>query len=645
MSGFPPAGTPLADPLLLAAIVESSEDAIVGKNLAGLVTSWNHGAETLYGYSRQEMLGRPINILLPPDRQDEEASILQQIGLGLRYEPFETTRLTKSGRLLNVSLTISPIRDETGAIVGASHVARDITERAHLSRLTAQLAAIVESSQDAIVGKSLDGIVESWNGGAQKLYGYTAAEIVGKSMNVLLPPDRPDEERDILRRIRNGERVDHYETVRVTKSGSLVTVSLSVSPIRNSQGVVEGASHVARDITGQREFESRMQQVQKLESLGVLAGGIAHDFNNLLTGILGNASLALDHGPRISPVRVYLEDVIKAAERAATLTRQLLAYAGKGSYVIEKINLSDLITETCHLIEASIPRTVRVLLELDRSLPLVQGDVGQLQQVVMNLVINGAEAIGEKNGSVIVRDWLQDADDIFLSTVFAGCDLRPGKYLSVEVHDNGCGMTEAVQARIFEPFFTTKFTGRGLGLAAVLGIVRSHGGALKVYSTLGEGSTFKMLLPVLPEDIEASVAARAESDPLKGRGHLLVVDDEEMIGRFAQNALTHYGYSASLARGGEEAIRLFENTPETFRLVLLDLTMPGMSGEEVFRRLRSIRPDIPVLLTSGFSMQAAVRHFTGKGLAGFIQKPYSAKQLAAGIRDVLNPASTSPPPA
>ena len=343
MSGFPPAGTPLADPLLLAAIVESSEDAIVGKNLAGLVTSWNHGAETLYGYSRQEMLGRPINILLPPDRQDEEASILQQIGLGLRYEPFETTRLTKSGRLLNVSLTISPIRDETGAIVGASHVARDITERAHLSRLTAQLAAIVESSQDAIVGKSLDGIVESWNGGAQKLYGYTAAEIVGKSMNVLLPPDRPDEERDILRRIRNGERVDHYETVRVTKSGSLVTVSLSVSPIRNSQGVVEGASHVARDITGQREFESRMQQVQKLESLGVLAGGIAHDFNNILQTISGSAALVQRRAEHPESVRRLGRMIEDAGRRGTSITRRLLAFSRREELRAETLDLVELL--------------------------------------------------------------------------------------------------------------------------------------------------------------------------------------------------------------------------------------------------------------------------------------------------------------
>ena len=620
-----------------ASIIEFCDDAIVGKDLQGRVESWNPAAEKLYGYSRAEMIGKAMKLLLPPDRANEESEILRQIKAGQRVDHFETSRLTKNGMCVDVSLTISPIRDAKGKIVGASHIARNITQKVRLSRVSAQLAAIVESSEDAIIGKTLDGIVETWNRGAEKLYGYSAAEMERQSMSLLLPPDRPDEEQEILRRIRNGELVDHFETVRVNKLGKAVIVSLTVSPIRDSLGRVDGASHVARDITGQREFESRIQQMQKLESLGVLAGGVAHDFNNLLTGIIGNTSLALQHGPRAGPARVCLEDVMKAAERAAKLTSQLLAYAGKGRFVVEKINISELIQETSQLIEASIPRKVQVIFELEQTFPPVQGDSGKLQQVFINLIINAAEAIGEKNGTVIARSGLQVADEMYLQSMFTGCDVQPGQFVLVEVHDTGCGMDEATQAKIFDPFFTTKFTGRGLGLAAVQGIVRSHGGALKVYSKPGEGSTFKLLLPVLPGDmVPIDDPEIASAEPLRGQGHLLVVDDDELIGRFAQNTLLHYGYSVNMARSGLEALEIFSRTPDAFRLVLLDLTMPCMSGEETYRKLRKIRPHVSVLLTSGFSEQAAVRHFAGKGLVGFIQKPYTARQLAEKVKAALS---------
>jgi two-component system cell cycle sensor histidine kinase/response regulator CckA len=623
----------------LAAIVESSEDAIIGKDLNGIVESWNTGAERLYGYASQEMIGKSMELLLPAGRKDEEPAILKEIHAGRRFDHFETTRRNKNGETIYVSLTISPIRDVDGEIVGASHIARNITERVKQDRVASQLAAIVESSHDAIASKSLNGTVESWNRAAGKLYGYSAGEIIGKSIAILLPADRQDEETDILRRIADGEQVESYETVRVRKDGTLIRISLTVSPIRNSRGEIEGASHIARDITEQRTFEARMQQTQKMESLGVLAGGVAHDFNNLLTGILGNISLALERSPRVSPIRGQLEDAMKAAERAANLTRQLLAYAGKGSYVIEKIDLSELVKETCQLIGASIPGNVQVMLELDQGLPAIEGDIGQVQQVIMNLVINAAEAIGANTGTVIVRTWLQDADDLYIRTVLAGCELKPGQYVALDVHDTGCGMDAGTQALIFEPFFTTKFTGRGLGLAAVLGIIRSHGGALKVYSMPGEGSTFKVLLPVLAQDREAAAAEDKTADPLRGRGQIMVVDDDEVIGRFVVMALEHYGYSVTLERSGNDAISIFSRTPDAFRLILLDLTMPGMNGEEVFRQMRILRPGVPVLLTSGFSKTGAVRHFVGKGLTGFIQKPYSARQLAEHVKAALEPSS------
>jgi len=498
-----------------------------------------------------------------------------------------------------------------------------------------RLAAIVESSEDAIVGKDLDGIVESWNSGAEQLYGYTREEMRGHPMNVLLPPDRSGEEAQILRAIQAGERVRHFETVRLRKSGDRIAVSLTISPIFDTDGTIVGASHVARDLTEDKAFEERMLQMQKLEGLGVLAGGIAHDFNNLLTGMLGNASLALDALPQGSPARAGLLDVVRGAERASVLTRQILAYAGKGRVVVETLSLSEIVREIAHLIEALIPRHVHLLLELDPALACIEGDAGQLQQVIMNLVLNGAEAIGDAGGSVIVRTGPQEVDELYLRTVFAGSPLAAGKYAVLEVHDTGCGMDEATQAKIFEPFFTTKFTGRGLGLAAVMGIVREHRGAFKVYSAPGQGSTFKVLFPVFTEP-QAALRQEDPAHALRGSGHVLVADDEELIRTFAKAALEHFGYTVTLARDGQEAVDLFTRDPKAFDLVFLDLTMPVMNGEEVFRHLQIARPGIPVLLSSGFNETSAVRHFAGKGLAGFIQKPYSTRSLAETVQATLS---------
>jgi PAS domain S-box-containing protein len=498
-----------------------------------------------------------------------------------------------------------------------------------------RLAAIVESSEDAIIGKDLNGIVQSWNSGAEQLYGYSREEMRGRPMNVLVPSDRFGEEASLLRAIQAGERVRHFETVRVRKGGERVAVSLTISPIFDTDGTIVGASHVARDISEDKEFEQRMQQMQKLEGLGVLAGGIAHDFNNLLTGMLGNAGLALDSLPEGSPARAGLLDVVRGAERASALTHQILAYAGKGRSVVETLSLSEVVKEIAHLIEALIPRNVQLRLELDPASSLIEGDAGQLQQVIMNLVLNGAEAIGAAGGSVVVLIGPRQVDELCLRTVLAGSLLAAGRYTVLEVRDTGCGMDEATQAKIFDPFFTTKFSGRGLGLAAVMGIVREHRGALKVYSAPGQGSTFKVLFPVLTEPAPA-LRGDESAQSLRGSGHILVADDEELIRTFAKAALEHFGYTVTLARDGREAVNLFDRSPDAFDLVFLDLTMPVINGEEVFRHLQTARPGLPVLLSSGYNENAAVRQFAGKGLAGFIQKPYSTRSLAERIKATLS---------
>ena len=497
------------------------------------------------------------------------------------------------------------------------------------------LAAIVESSEDAIISKTLDGMVLTWNAGAERLYGYSAAEAKGQSMSFLLPPDRPDEEREILERIKRGERVEHFETARLRKDGRRIDVSLTISPIRDREGHITGASHIARDITEGKRFKEQLLQTAKLESLGVLAGGVAHDFNNLLVGILGNASLALETLSSNNPSRTMIRDILDASERASLLTRQLLAYAGKGRFIVEPISLSGLVREISNLVQTSIPRTAQLRLELQENLPMIEGDAGQLHQLVMNLVINGAEAIGpDQNGILLVTTGVQDVDDAYLKTAFSPVEIQPGKYVTLEVHDTGCGMDEGTIQRIFDPFFTTKFTGRGLGLAAVQGIVRGHRGALKVYSTPGRGTTFKVLLP-------CSDQSQVESGPtdsqqlLGGTATILVIDDEPLVRRTTKSMLEHYGYTVVVAESGKEGVDLFNVLTDRVSLVLLDMTMPVMNGEQTLRHLKTSQPDVKVILSSGYNEVEAIQRFTGKGLAGFIQKPYSAAALAEKVKMAL----------
>jgi signal transduction histidine kinase/CheY-like chemotaxis protein len=381
--------------------------------------------------------------------------------------------------------------------------------------------------------------------------------------------------------------------------------------------------------------EERLRQTQKLESLGILAGGIAHDFNNLLTGIIGNISLALDREGALSPRRRYLEDAIQASERAADLTRQLLAYSGKGRFAVQACDMSEIVRQISSLINTSISKNVTVMLNLVDGLPSIEADCTQLQQIVMNLIINAAEAIGtDTTGLVVVDTGQVQADEAYLKGTLGADSAAPGNYVYVEVRDTGSGIDEEALPKIFDPFFTTKFMGRGLGLAAVLGIVRGHHGALSVESTPGQGSTFRVLLPAMAVTASRQKTAVQRSD-LSGAGTVLVVDDEEIVRRIAKNTLESWGYRVLLAENGQVAIERFAQKSDEIALVLLDLTMPVMNGEQTFQRLKRIKPSIKVVLTSGYDEADAMGRFVGDGLAGFLQKPYTARKLAERVKRVL----------
>jgi signal transduction histidine kinase/CheY-like chemotaxis protein len=415
------------------------------------------------------------------------------------------------------------------------------------------------------------------------------------------------------------------------------------APHRDEGGRVAGLLGLSIDITERRAAEreqeklrAQLLQAQKLESLGILAGGIAHDFNNILTAILGSASVALRTIPSENPARDGIENIVSAARRAANLTRQMLAYSGKGHFEVRPINLSEHVREIAQLLETTVPKKVQLRLELARDLPAVEVDIAHLQQIVMNLVINAAEAIGDESGTVLVVTGVQDVGPSYVSSsaaLFSADALAPGRYVFLEVEDTGHGMDDATKAKIFDPFFTTKFAGRGLGLAAVLGIVRSHQAAIEVRSTPGKGSTFRVFFRASGE-----VAAHAEEcgdGSYSNSGLVLIIDDDAGARKALRRALELFGFTVEEAVDGAAGAALFADRAEQVVLVIVDMMMPKMGGEETFREIRRRSSSVPVILTSGYSQVEATRRFTAQELAGFLEKPFTTESLVAKLRAVL----------
>ncbi|MDZ4861504.1 MAG: PAS domain-containing protein [Candidatus Hydrogenedentes bacterium] len=412
---------------------------------------------------------------------------------------------------------------------------------------------------------------------------------------------------------------------------------------RDSGGVPLRIAGTLFDISGRKAaeverwaLEAQMQHAQKLESLGVLAGGIAHDFNNLLVGILGNADLALLDLAAQSPVRDGIEDIVTSAQRAADLCKQMLAYSGRGRFVVAPIALNDLVREMHNLLAVSVSKRVAVVFEPTEDLPLVRADATQIRQIVMNLLTNASEAIGDAEGMIRVTTelvvWTRTD-----ATSLVGIDLIRGKrYVCLRIVDTGCGMDLATQARIFDPFFTTKFTGRGLGMAAVLGIVRGHEGAIRVESQPNAGSIFTVYLPAMQGEAPAPTLEVAPPPALRGEGLVLVVDDEQPVLDIAKAMLERRGFAVVTAHDGREALDAFEQQKDAFTLAIVDLTMPRMSGGDLVNELHRMKPGLCVVLSSGYNEQEAVEQTHGKKMGGFIQKPYRAKEFYAVVQRALD---------
>ena len=521
--------------------------------------------------------------------------------------------------------------------VQRQHMESLVRKSAEELRLTIDRAAV------GIAHVDLEGRYTRVNPEFCAMVGYTESELLASTfLDVTHPEDRRSHVANSQSALRGD--TDNYRVEKriVHRDGHTVWVLITSSLLRTA-GEPDRFIAVYHDITDQkraeeerRSLERQVQHAQKLESLGVLAGGIAHDFNNLLMGILGNASVALGDLPPSAPAREPVQAVETAALRAAELTRQLLAYSGKSHIAIEPLDLNVLTLEMTQLLDTVISKKADLQCHLAAELPPVNGDASQMRQVLMNLITNASDALDSETGEITIRSGVMSVDHVFLANSYYSEDLVEGEYVFVEVSDTGCGMDEDTRARIFDPFFTTKFTGRGLGLAAVLGIARAHGGAVQVESTPGVGTTFCLLIPVSNQLVaQPDEVVEAHVDAWEGSGVILVVDDEDTVRDVARRILERSGYTVVTAADGREALDAFQAHAGAIEAVLLDMTMPHMDGAETFTELQRRHGDVRVILTTGYSEQEATTGFNGGGPAGFLQKPYRAATLLAKVREVL----------
>jgi PAS domain S-box-containing protein len=553
-------------------------------------------------------------------------------------------RFDRDGKTYDLKLI--PRRDAQGRVVSVLGMAQVVTERVRAEqearKSEERFRRVFESNMIGLTFFRLDGEILEANDAVLKMLRYTRADLEARLLNWRasgVPGYEQLDERALHEMATSGVCTP-YEKEFVRKDGSRIPMLVGGATLSEDGGTgVAFMLDLSERKQSQEERErlhAQLLQVQKLESLGVLAGGIAHDFNNLLTAILGSASAALLSLPGESPARPDLDNVILASRRAANLTRQLLAYSGKGHFEVRPIDLSVHVRELATLLETTISKKVQLRLELAAGLPAVSADIAQVQQVVMNLVINGAEAIGDQRGTVLVATGVQAIDEFYVQSLFSSENIEPGTYVYLEVHDTGCGMDEATKMRIFDPFFTTKFTGRGLGLAAVMGIVRAHKGAMKVYSSPGKGTTFKVFFPATDA---AATRPAPEVMSFRGEGLALVIDDDQGVREAASRLLEFFGFSVLQAVDGRHGADVFAQHASEVVVVILDMTMPEMNGEETFREIRRVRGDVPVILTSGYNEIEATRRFTAKGLAGFLQKPFTPKELTQRLALALKPGS------
>ncbi len=617
----------------------------------GLILFSNQQFASMLGIGLQHVIGSPVHEFVAA----EDAPVVDALLAGAAGPAAEVRLKKVDSAPVPAHLSASALRLDEAECVCL--IVTDLTEQQRILEIQraeelsreseARMRALGDNLPEGAIYRyreDLDGsrYFEFVSAGIERLTGVPAAEILRDSAAVfrLIVPE--DIERHQAAIVRSREQLARFEIElrqRHRATGELRWALLRSMPSRlpNGSTVWEG---IQLDITEQKRAaeqlrirEDQVRRAQKMESIGVLAGGIAHDFNNLLTGVLGNASLALDSMSAWDPNRSLIEELMVSATQAADLTRQLLAYAGKGRFIVRPVNISETVRRVSDLVRSSVPAIIGIEFDLAEGIASAEADAGQIQQALMNLVINASEAIGAQPGRITIHTGTRNLDAAAIEQF--QLDIPEGAYICLEVWDTGPGLDESIKAKIFEPFFTTKFAGRGLGLAAVHGIARAHKGAVLVDTRPGGGAQFTVLLPVAGTVKPAKPSVVAPPQNLSGEGTVLVVEDEPAVRSVVKVTLERFGYRVLLAVNGVEALKVFQQAPDQVAVVLLDWTMPLMSGEETLHHLRAIRPDVPVLLSSGYNQAEFIERFAVQGLAGFIGKPYSAATLVAKIRSAI----------
>ena len=645
----------MVEVLLASELLETLPDAIVAVDRDGTIVQINSQAQALFGYSRSELIGQKVEMLVPESfrRQHHQhrenfAETPKTRRMGADLDLYGRRR---NGSEFPVEISLSPVSTENGTFVLSA--IRDISDRKRIAeelrraneelhrRTTEQLgeyrsrlASIIDSSEDAIISKNLDGIIASWNKGAERLYGYTPEEAVGKHISLLAPRDRQHEIPEILQRIAGGESVEHHESVRVTKDGRHLNVSISVSPLRDAKGDVIGASAIARDVTAQKRAEGQIHQSQKMEAIGRLAGGVAHDFNNILGIISACTEFLRDRIDHAAEPLHYVDNIKKATERGSALTRQLLAFSRTSAIQPCILDLNERLRDIGKLLRPLMGDDVEILIVSKSPSAVVEADPGQLDQIVVNLAVNARDAM-PRGGKFILETRATKFDEAFAEQHQA---MPAGEYVVLAVSDTGAGMDEATVSRIFEPFFTTKEVGKGtgLGLATVYGIVKQSAGHILVYSEPGHGTTFKIYLPSADHKIGLVSKPEAETVAPKRQGTtILLVEDDEIMRGLTRQMLQEHGYTVVEADDGKSALEWVESQNGPIDLLLTDVVMRRMSGPELVDRLNATHPNLKVVYMSGYTGELiAEREVLKRGIT-LLEKPFSRTALLNTIHTTL----------
>jgi two-component system, cell cycle sensor histidine kinase and response regulator CckA len=635
----------------LASIIQSSHDAVVGKTVDQIIISWNPSAERLYGYAAAEVTGRHVEMLIPAEDREREIEAVAAVARGERVDQYRTRRLRKDGTTVEVSLNMSPIADRTGAIVGVATVARDVTER---QRADARFAGLMEAAPDAMVCVDREGRIALVNAQTERLFGYRRDELVGQPVEILVP----DEVRALHPAHRAGYVADprprpmgaDMQLAGRRRDGSTFPAEVSLAAMGADEGLLVTA--VVRDVTERLEIaaererlrtqterdklERKLHQSQRLESLGQLAGGVAHDFNNLLGVISNYAAFAAEEVERLLPgargqaVCSDIGQVQQAAERAAGLTHQLLAFARQEVIQPRVLNVNDVVQNVEQLLIRTLGEHIELIADLAEDLYPVLADPGQIEQVLVNLAVNARDAM-PRGGKLTIQTANANLDE-----TAAQAQLSPGWHVAVKVTDTGTGIPKDVIDRVFEPFFTTKPKGEGtgLGLATVYGIISQAGGHVRIYSEPGLGTVLTALLPVTKQDL--APAAHQPARPRRGHGEtILVVEDEPAMRELTRRILDRSGYRVVAAASGHEALNVLASQLEHIDVLLTDVIMPRMQGRELADKIRILQPAARVVFMSGYTQGLLGAQGVLEPGVHLIEKPFSEATLLTKLHEIL----------